>query len=163
MASPPSLMFPRPVIDSLKPTPTDSSAEIRPRTVTWPLSGARMPARVRNSVDLPAPFRPITPSTLPFGTVKDTSRSAGTSRSDARRRLNRSRSPALHDWSRCTRYDAETLSTSIAGGAGRLVAGDGSATESETESKGSLMRDEHLVADDEEEQGPEDGQQHLTR
>ena len=38
--------------------------------VTRPFVGGRIPAIVRNSVDLPAPLRPITPYTEPVGTSK---------------------------------------------------------------------------------------------
>ena len=39
-----------------------------------------MPAMTRSSVDFPAPLRPRTPRTDPFGTVTETPRSAGINR-----------------------------------------------------------------------------------
>ena len=50
---------------------------MRPRTTIRPSFGARMPDTVRSSVDLPAPLRPMTPRTEPFGTLNETSRNAG--------------------------------------------------------------------------------------
>src|SRR6187397_2275540 len=110
-----------------------------------------MPAIVRSNVDFPAPLRPITPSTVPRGTSNETSRSAGTSRSETRVRLNRSSSPDRHDVSRWTRYDAETFSTSTASA---RCAGCFSDEGSETECKGPLTRHEHAVSDDDEESCP---------
>ena len=81
-------------------------------------------ATVRSSVDLPAPLRPMTPSTEPFGTSNDTSRRAGTSRMSARFRLASARRPHKPvRWLVRTLYDADSSSTSIAGAwpfAGRL-------------------------------------------
>ena len=77
---------------------------MRPRTVTRPSVGARMPAMARSSVDLPAPFRPTTASTVPFGTVNDTSRRAGTSRIGGSSRRSSSRTLDLKDdWPTRTR------------------------------------------------------------
>ena len=133
---------------------------MRPRTMTRPASGARMPAIVRSSVDFPAPLRPITPSTVPFGTVNETSRSAGTSRSDDRVAAEQIEEPGpprgieVHAVGRRHVVDLDRGLRDV------LPA---SANESETESKGSLMRYEHPVADDEEEHGPEGRQEHLAR
>ena len=49
-----------------------------------------MPAIVRTSVDLPAPLAPTTPSTVPCGTSKVTSRTASISRTTRSRRPSRS-------------------------------------------------------------------------
>ena len=74
----------------LKPTPSDSSVLTRPSTSIRPRVGGRMPATLRISVDLPAPLAPTTPSTLPCGTVNETSLSASTSRITRSRRPSRS-------------------------------------------------------------------------
>ncbi len=88
-ARPPSTTFSRPLSLRLKPTPSDSSVLTRPWTSTRPVVGGRMPATVRMSVDLPAPFAPTTPSTFPCGTSNDTFFSASISR------MIRSRRPSL--------------------------------------------------------------------
>ena len=54
-------MFSRPEISGWKPAPSSISAEIRPSTVMVPVLGRVMPATHLSSVDLPDPFRPITP------------------------------------------------------------------------------------------------------
>jgi hypothetical protein len=51
--------------------------------------GGRMPAIVRTSVDLPAPFAPTTPRTVPCGTSKLTPRTASISRTTRSRRPSR--------------------------------------------------------------------------
>jgi len=71
-ASPPRTMFSRPVRFWLKPTPSASSVETRPRTSTRPCVGGRIPESARSRVDLPAPLWPMTPSTVPCGTSKET-------------------------------------------------------------------------------------------
>ena len=77
---------------------------MRPRTVTRPSVGARMPAIARSRVDLPAPLRPTTASTLPFGTVNETSRSAGTIRVGGSSSRSSSRALDLNDdWPTRTR------------------------------------------------------------
>ena len=53
------------------------SAEILPSTCTVPIVGFVMPATSFSAVLLPDPFRPMTPNVAPFGTLKDTSVSAG--------------------------------------------------------------------------------------
>ena len=128
---------------------------MRPRTMMRPCSGARMPAIVRSSVDLPAPLRPMTPSTVPFGTEKETSRSAGTRRSDARRPAEQVEQPARHD---VVEMHAVRGRDVVDLDRGRAAPGAASADGSETECKGSLMGHEHPVADDEEEHGPEGGE-----
>ena len=52
---------------------------MRPATETRPLVASSVPAMIRNSVLLPAPLRPIIPTTEPFGTSNDMSRSASNS------------------------------------------------------------------------------------
>ena len=47
-----------------------------PSMVTSPASGRRMPAKMRINVDLPAPFEPINPNTLPSRSSALTSRTA---------------------------------------------------------------------------------------
>ena len=44
---------------------------------TLPLSGCSVPARIRNSVDFPEPFGPITPMRSPSETVNETSSNSG--------------------------------------------------------------------------------------
>src|SRR5690606_16563658 len=81
-----------------------------------------MPHSARSRVDLPAPLRPTTASTDPRGTVNDTSRRAGTTRTSARRRdTRRRRSVRRLGASRRTRYDAERPWTSTAGGPGSVA------------------------------------------
>ena len=50
---------------------------MRPSTRTVPLVGFVMPATSLSAVLLPDPFRPMTPKVDPFGTLNDTSVSAG--------------------------------------------------------------------------------------
>src|SRR3954464_14497600 len=79
-ARPPSITFSRPVRLALNPTPSASSVLTRPLTSISPLVGGRMPASARMSVDLPAPFAPTMPMTVPCVTSKLIPRSALTSR-----------------------------------------------------------------------------------
>src|SRR5262245_44279230 len=51
---------------------------VRPRSVTWPVSGRSRPAMIFISVDLPAPFSPMSACTDPGLTCIDTSSSATT-------------------------------------------------------------------------------------
>ena len=128
---------------------------MRPRTATRPFSGCRTPEIVRSSVDCPAPLRPITPSTEPFGTEKETSRSAGITRSDDFVRLNRSmqrRAPSAVEMHAIGRRHVVDFDRGR--GTGR---GLGRSERSETDCKGSFMRHEHPIADDEEEHGPAHG------
>ena len=48
----------------------------RPSSNTWPLSGCRWPVIRLNSVDLPAPFGPITAAICRVSTVSETSSTA---------------------------------------------------------------------------------------
>ena len=65
--------FSRPEISGWKPAPSSMSAEMRPCTSTVPVVGLVMPATSLSSVLLPEPFRPMTPSVRPAGSVNDTS------------------------------------------------------------------------------------------
>ena len=66
-------MFSRPVSSGWKPVPTSSRLPTRPRISARPAVGEVIRVRIFSSVDLPAPFRPITPTTSPSATSKDTS------------------------------------------------------------------------------------------
>ena len=68
--------FSRPVSSGWKPVPTSSRLPTRPRIVARPSVGVVMRVRILSSVDLPAPFLPMTPSTSPSRTSNETSRSA---------------------------------------------------------------------------------------
>jgi hypothetical protein len=68
--------FSRPDSSGWNPAPSSSKAEIRPFTVTDPLSGVRIPVRHFNNVLLPEPLLPITPNVVPVGTVKSMPRNA---------------------------------------------------------------------------------------
>src|SRR5450759_592409 len=69
-------MFSRPVSSGWKPVPTSSSGRTRPRICTSPNVGSVMRASILSNVLLPAPFRPMIPTTSPAETSKSTSRSA---------------------------------------------------------------------------------------
>ncbi len=69
--------FSRPEISGWKPAPSSISAEMRPSTFTVPLVGFVMPATSLSAVLLPEPLRPMTPNVEPFGTMNETSVSAG--------------------------------------------------------------------------------------
>ncbi len=69
-------MFSRPVSSGWKPVPTSSSEPTRPRSRTRPSVGSVMREMILSSVLLPAPFRPMMPTTSPCPTSNDTSRSA---------------------------------------------------------------------------------------
>ena len=62
--------FSRPVSSGWKPVPTSSRLLTRPRIVARPEVGVVIRVSTFSSVDLPAPFRPITPSTSPCATSK---------------------------------------------------------------------------------------------
>src|SRR5215218_590182 len=79
-ARPPSRTLSRPDRFLLKPTPSASSVLTRPYTSIRPDVGGRIPAIVRTSVDLPAPFPPTMPSTVPCGIQNETPFTASTSR-----------------------------------------------------------------------------------
>ena len=68
--------FCRPVNSGLNPLPSSSSAETLPLTLTSPVVGVRVPARICSSVLLPEPFLPTTPRVSPFGTSRLMSLSA---------------------------------------------------------------------------------------
>src|SRR5215204_524247 len=69
-------MFSRPVRSPWKPVPTSSSEPTRPRMTASPSVGSVMRERIFSSVVLPAPLRPMIPSTSPRGTSKLTWSSA---------------------------------------------------------------------------------------
>ncbi len=66
-------MFSRPVSSGWKPVPTSSSEPTRPSSVTCPSVGSVMRLRIFSSVLLPAPLRPMMPTTSPRLTSKQTS------------------------------------------------------------------------------------------
>src|SRR5438105_4292144 len=68
--------FSRPVSSGWKPVPTSRRLPTRPVTSAWPRVGSVIRERIRSSVVLPAPFRPMIPSTSPSRTWKETSSSA---------------------------------------------------------------------------------------
>ena len=68
--------FSRPVSSEWKPVPTSRRLATRPRTSTRPSVGRVMRESTFKSVLLPAPLRPMTPTTSPASTAKLTSRSA---------------------------------------------------------------------------------------
>src|SRR5690606_27227825 len=78
-ASPPRMMFSRPVRFLLKPTPRASRVLARPHTSIRPEDGGRIPAIARIRVDLPAPLAPMMPIAVPVRTSKLTCLSALTS------------------------------------------------------------------------------------
>ena len=51
---------------------------LRPSNQIWPADGSRNPVSSETVVDLPEPFGPSSPSTVPRGSAKLTSRIAGT-------------------------------------------------------------------------------------
>jgi energy-coupling factor transporter ATP-binding protein EcfA2 len=69
-------VFSRPLRSSWKPVPTSSSDPIRPVTSTKPVVGSVICDSTFKSVDLPAPLRPMMPTTSPAATSNDTSLSA---------------------------------------------------------------------------------------
>ena len=66
-------MFSRPVSSPWKPVPTSSRLPTRPRMTALPRVGVVIRVRILSSVDLPAPFGPMMPSTSPCSTEKETS------------------------------------------------------------------------------------------
>src|SRR6266446_5134787 len=66
-------MFSRPVSSGWKPVPTSRSEPTRPRISACPFVGAVMRDRILSNVLLPAPLRPMMPTTSPFLTSKETS------------------------------------------------------------------------------------------
>ncbi len=75
-----STMFWRPVNSGWNPEPSSRIEAILPLTRKAPDVGAVMPARIFNSVLLPAPFSPISASPSPRGSAKLTSSRARNSR-----------------------------------------------------------------------------------
>ena len=69
-------MFSRPVKSGWKPVPTSRRLDIRPRITARPEVGSVIRERIFKSVDLPAPFPPMIPTTSPVLISNDTSRSA---------------------------------------------------------------------------------------
>ena len=69
-------MFCRPLNSGLKPAPSCIRASQRPWTSTVPVVGLMFSEMRRSSVDLPAPFRPITANMPPFGISRLTLRRA---------------------------------------------------------------------------------------
>ena len=69
-------MFSRPVNSGWKPVPTSSRLPTRPFSSTRPFVGSVIRDRIFSSVLLPAPLRPMIPTTSPGCTSKDTSSSA---------------------------------------------------------------------------------------
>ncbi len=69
-------MFSRPVSSGWKPVPTSSREPTRPWISAVPLVGSVMRESILSSVLLPAPLRPIMPTTSPRLTSKETSLSA---------------------------------------------------------------------------------------
>jgi hypothetical protein len=95
--------FSRPEISGWKPAPSSMSAEIRPFTRTVPDVGFVMPATSFSIVLLPDPFRPITPSVRPRGTVNVTSSTAWKVSSGLRSRTRLRDSSALFRVANCRR------------------------------------------------------------
>ena len=69
-------MFSRPVSSGWKPVPTSSRLRTRPRSSALPDVGSVIRLRIFSKVDLPAPFRPMIPTTSPGMISKLTSSSA---------------------------------------------------------------------------------------
>ena len=67
-------MFSRPVSSGWKPVPTSSSEATRPRSRTQPSVGSVIRLRIFRSVLLPAPLRPMMPTTSPGWTSNETLR-----------------------------------------------------------------------------------------
>src|ERR1051325_5028280 len=66
-------MFSRPVNSGWKPVPTSNKLPTRPYSLMFPVVGSTMRERTFNRVDLPAPLRPMMPTTSPGFTSKLTS------------------------------------------------------------------------------------------
>ena len=76
---------------------------MRPLTLTVPAVGFVMPATSFSSVLLPDPFRPMTPSVRPLGTVKLTPCTAANVSSGRRLRIRLRESSALFSVENCRR------------------------------------------------------------
>src|SRR5215218_11287322 len=141
-ARPPSTTLSRPDRFLLKPTPSASSVLTRPLTSIRPLVGGRMPAIVRTSVDLPAPFAPTIPSTVPCGIENETSLTASTSRTTFSPRPRLEIIPrSVGRRSNDVRYVTDTSWTTTLGAL-------------ETDSELTLPRDEEEEADDQQPECP---------
>src|SRR3954447_4418418 len=141
-ARPPSTTFSRPVSVRLKPTPSANRVLTRPCTSMRPEVGGRMPAIVRTSVDLPAPFAPTTPRTLPCSTLNETFWTASISRTMRSRRPRRlTVSVSVGRFSNDVRYVTETSSTEML-------------SRSDPDSEITLPGEEEQPADDEEADAP---------
>ncbi len=84
-------VFSRPVSSGWKPVPTSRMLPTRPRIIALPSVGGVIRVSSLRSVDLPAPFLPMKPTTSPSSISKDTSLSAQSSSSE---------------WSTCSRRSA---------------------------------------------------------
>src|SRR5919112_564366 len=148
-ASPPKITFSRPLSCLLKPTPSASSVLTLPWTSIRPSDGGRMPAIVRTSVDLPAPFAPTIPSTVPCGIWNETSLTASTSRTtfSPRPRL-RTIPRSVGRRSNVVLYVTETWSTTTLGAL-------------EPDSELTLPRDEEQEAGDQQAERPGGGHEQL--
>src|SRR3954464_1505314 len=163
-ASPPSFTFWRPVRSLLKPTPSASRVLTRPWTSTRPAVGGRMPAIVRTSVDLPAPFAPMIPTTDPRRTSSDTRFTASISRTIRSRRPSRTTVDLnVGFFSREVRYVTDTSFTLIAVGDRPFEPAGTEAELSETDGKLTLPRHEEQRADHEQPDGPRDAEGHVDR
>ncbi len=69
-------MFSRPVSSGWKPVPTSSRLPTRPRISARPVVGSVIRDRILSSVVLPAPLRPMMPTTSPGAISNETSRRA---------------------------------------------------------------------------------------
>src|SRR3954451_23278000 len=165
-ASPPSFTFWRPVRSLLKPTPSASSVLTRPCTSTRPAVGGRMPAIVRTSVEVPAAFAPMIPTTEPRASSSDTSFTALISRTVRSRRPSRTTMLLkVGFFSSDVREVTDTSSTLIAGGGVPSrggAAGAGAAELSETDGKLTLPRHEEKCAADEQHDPPGKPEQHVA-
>src|SRR3954453_14990096 len=154
-ARPPSVTFWRPVRSLLKPTPKASSVDTRPCTSTRPSVGGRMPAIVRTSVDFPAPFAPMIPTTDPRGTSSDTPRTALISRhTRCRRPARTSVLLKVGFFSSDVRYVTDPSSTLIAAGGAEPL---------EPDSELTLPRHEEEATGDEQPEPPCQPEQHVGR
>src|SRR5215216_2071018 len=150
-ARPPSRTLSRPDRFLLKPTPSASSVLTRPYTSIRPDVGGRIPAIVRTSVDLPAPFAPTIPSTVPCGIENETSLTASTSRTTFSPRPRLEIIPrSVGRRSNDVRYVTDTSWTTTLGAL-------------ETDSELTLPRDEEEEADDQQPERPRARDDQLVR
>src|SRR5271154_6559512 len=111
--------FSRPVKSGWKPMPSSRMEATVPRRSTVPDVARVVPATILSSVDLPAPFSPMSPRACPRDSSNETSERAWNSRWRGRRSTSsRSRSPA----DAYTRYVFDTRSARTAASLiGRLL------------------------------------------